>query len=58
MRRFQKYFEVRWAEFTAALLDAIMFSWQEKAQKQESKSGLAKFLQTTIKKKERLRRKS
>ena len=28
VRRFPKYFEVRWAEFTAALLDAIMCSWQ------------------------------
>ena len=28
MRRFPKYFEVRWAEFTAALLDAILCSWQ------------------------------
>eukprot|EP00795_Rhopilema_esculentum_P003753 gene3753-15034_t len=28
VRRFLKYFEVRWAEFTAALLDAILCSWQ------------------------------
>ena len=28
VRRFPKYFEVRWAEFTAALLDAILCSWQ------------------------------
>ena len=28
VRRFFKYFEVRWAEFTAALLDAILCSWQ------------------------------
>ena len=28
VRRFPKYFEVRWAESTAALLDAIMCSWQ------------------------------
>ena len=27
-RRFPKYFEVRWAEFTAVLLDAILCSWQ------------------------------
>ena len=28
VRLFPKYFEVRWAEFTAALLDAILCSWQ------------------------------
>ena len=28
VRRFPKYFEIRWAEFTAALLDAILCSWQ------------------------------
>ena len=28
VRRFPKYFEVRWAELTADLLDAIMCSWQ------------------------------
>ena len=28
MRRFQKYFEVRWAEFTTALLDAFLCSWR------------------------------
>ena len=28
VRRFPKYFEVRWAEFTIALLDAILCSWQ------------------------------
>ena len=28
VRRYPKYFEVRWAEFTAALLDAILCSWQ------------------------------
>ena len=28
VHRFPKYFEVRWAESTAALLDAIMCSWQ------------------------------
>ena len=28
VRRFPKYFEVRWAEFTAALLGAILCSWQ------------------------------
>ena len=28
VRRFPKYFEVRLAEFTAALLDAILCSWQ------------------------------
>ena len=27
VRRFPKYFEVRWAEFTTALLDAILCSW-------------------------------
>ena len=28
VRLFPKYFEVRWAEFTAALLDAILCSWK------------------------------
>ena len=28
MRRFPKHFQVRWAEFTAAFLDAILCSWQ------------------------------
>lgn len=28
VRRIPKYFEVRWSEFTAALLDAILCSWQ------------------------------
>ena len=28
VRRFPKYFEIRWAEFTIALLDAVLCSWQ------------------------------
>ena len=28
VRRFPKYFEIRWAAFTAALLDAILCLWQ------------------------------
>jgi hypothetical protein len=28
VRRIPKYFEVRWSEFTAALLDSILCSWQ------------------------------
>ena len=28
VHRIPKYFEVRWSEFTAALLDAVLWSWQ------------------------------
>ena len=28
VRRFPKYYEVRWAEFTAGLIDAVLISWR------------------------------
>ena len=39
VHRIPKYFEVRWSEFTAALLDAVLCSWQALAKFCEEQHG-------------------
>ena len=40
VHRIPKHFEVRWAEFTAALLDAILCSWQALVKFCEKQHGI------------------